>query len=412
MTLWLWAGFVAVIGAILAFDLAIVHRKNRPVGFYEALAWTGFWVMLALGFNAGVYYLYEHHVLGIGLATGHELDGQDAALQFFTGYLIEKSLSVGNVFAIALIFGYFRLPLDYQYRVLFWGVSGAVLLRGVMIAGGVTLVAYVEWAIYVFGGLLIVSAARRLMRRDEVRPESSPLVRLCRRFYPLSPQLDGDRFFTRMDGRRAATPLLPALLMVVSADVMFALDSIPAIIAVTRDPFLIFTANIFAILGLRSLYFVLAGMLGRVRFLKLSLVFLLGFVGVKMLLAQYYPVSVEAALLVIAAILAVGLALSLIVRPRPGAVPVSPLAEDLGDLLVLTAKGARRIIVLVVGSTVLLLGLVMVVTPGPALLVIPAGLAILATEFIWARRLLHRLKQEAGNLKDNAKSFFGRKKGE
>jgi tellurite resistance protein TerC len=409
MTAWLWGGFIAVIGAMLAFDLAVVHRRTRPIGVYEALAWTVFWVMLALSFTIGVYYLYENHVLGAGLAPGRALEGRDAALQFFTGYLIEKSLSIENIFAIALIFSHFRLPLEYQYRVLFWGVFGAVVLRGVMIAGGVTLIGHFAWMSYVFGALLVATAVRLLLHRDEVRPERSLLVRLCRRFFPLSERTDGDRFFTRGEGRRAATPLLLALLMVVGADLVYALNSIPAIIAVTRDPFLIFSANIFAILGLRSLYFVLAGLLARLRFLKLSLVFLLGFVGVKMLLADYYPVSTAGALLMTCAILAAGVLLSVFVQPRAAA-PVSPLAEDLGELLVLTVKGARRIVVLVIGSTVVLIGVAMIVLPGPAVVVIPAGLAILATEFIWARRLLNRLKHEAKNITDNARGFFGRRK--
>jgi tellurite resistance protein TerC len=409
MTAWLWGAFIAVIGAMLAFDLAVVHRRNRPIGVHESLAWTVFWVMLALSFNIGVYYLYDNHVFGIGLAPGHALDGSTAAVQFFTGYLIEKSLSIENVFVIALIFSHFRLPLEYQYRVLFWGVFGAVVLRAVMIAGGVALIGQFAWMSYGFGALLVATAAYLLLRRDEVRPEKSLLVRLCRRFFPLSDRCDGDRFFTRSGGRRAATPLLLALLMVVGADVVFALNSIPAIIAVTREPFLIFSANIFAILGLRSLYFVLAGLLARLRYLKLSLVFLLGFVGAKMLLANHYPVSTAGALLVIVAILAVGVLLSVFARPRAVA-PVSPLAEDLGELLVLTVKGARRIVILVIGSTVVLLGVAMIVLPGPAVVVIPAGLAILATEFIWARRLLNRLKREARNITDNARGFFSRKK--
>jgi tellurite resistance protein TerC len=409
MTALLWGGFIAVIGAMLAFDLAVVHRRNRPIGVYESLAWTVFWVMLALSFAIGVYNLYDNHVFGAGLAPDHALDGRAAALQFFTGYLIEKSLSIENIFAIALIFSHFRLPLEFQYRVLFWGVFGAVVLRGVMIAGGVTLIGHFAWMSYVFGVLLVATAVRLLLHRDEVRPDRSLLVRLCRRFLPLSERPDGDRFLTRGGGRRAATPLLLALLMVMGADLVYALNSIPAIIAVTRDPFLIFSANIFAILGLRSLYFVLAGLLARLRYLKLSLVFLLGFVGVKMLLADYYPVSTAGALLVICAILAAGVLLSLFVRPRAVA-PVSPLAEDLGELLVLSVKGARRIVVLVIGSTVVLIGVVMIVLPGPAVLVIPAGLAILATEFIWARRLLNRLKHEAKNITDNARGLFGHRK--
>ncbi|MGE0372769.1 MAG: TerC/Alx family metal homeostasis membrane protein [Gammaproteobacteria bacterium] len=409
MTAWLWTGFIVAIAAILAFDLAVVHRRPRPIGVYEALAWTGFWVALALGFNVGVYYLYEDHLFGAGLTAGHGLDGRAAAVQFFTGYLVEKALSLENIFVIALIFAHFRLPLEYQQRVLFWGVFGAVVLRGVMIAGGVSLIGHFAWMSYVFGALLLATAVRLLLHRDEVRPERSLLVRLARRRIPLRAGLDGDRFLARDGGRRAATPLLVALLLVVGADLAFALDSVAAIIAVTRDPFLVFSANIFAILGLRPLYFAAAGLLPRLRYLKLSLVFLLGFLGVKMLLEPHYAIPDGIALLAIAAILAAGGVLSACLRPRAAA-PVSPLADDLGELLVLTAKGARRIVILVIGSTVVLIGVVMIVLPGPAIVVIPAGLAILATEFIWARRLLQRLRHEAKNLKDSARGFFGRKR--
>lgn len=409
MTIWLWAGFAAVIAAILILDLAIVRRRHRSIGVYEALAWTGFWVVVALGLNIAIYYLYEHHAFGAGLTGARELDGRAAALQFLTGYLVEKALSLENIFIIALIFAHFRLPLEYQQRVLFWGVFGAVALRGVMIAGGVALSERFAWVNYALGVLLVASAVRLLLRRGEPRPRRSPLVRLAHRCIPLRDGFDGDRFLTRADGRRTATTLLVALLLVVGADLACALDSVAAIIAVTRDPFLIISANVCAILGLRPLYFAVAGVLPRLRYLKLSLVFLLGVLGVKMLLAQRYPLADGITLLTVVAILAAGALLSIFLKPRATA-PVSPLADDLGDLLVLTLKGARRIVVLVIGSTVVLIGIAMIVLPGPAIVVIPAGLAILATEFIWARRLLQRLKREAGNLKDSARNFFGRRK--
>lgn len=409
MTAWLWGGFVAGIGALLAFELAVAQRRRQPISVYEALAWTVFWVLLALSFNLGVYYLYDRHLFGIGLAPGHALGGRDAALQFFTGYLLEKSLSVENVYLVALIFAHFRLSLASQQRVLSWGVSGAVVLRGVMIAAGVALIAHLAWMDYVLGALLVATAVHLLLRRDAVRPDRNPLVRLCRRWFPAGGHPAGDGFFVGVNDRRAATPLLLALLMVVGANLVYALNSIPAIIAVTREPFLIFSANLFALLGLRSLYFVLAGLLGRLRYFRLSLVFLLGFVGVKMLLARHYPIATAGVLLAVGAILAIGVLLSLFVRPRATA-PVSPLAADLEELLVLTAKGARRIVVLVVGSSVVLVGIAMIVLPGPAVVVIPAGLAILATEFLWARRLLHRLKHEAKTFTDSARSFFGRRK--
>lgn len=409
MTLWVWIGFAAIIAAILILDLAIVRRRQRSIGVYEALAWTGFWIVVALSLNIAIYYLYEHHAFGAGLAGGGGLDGRAAALQFLTGYLVEKALSLENIFIFALIFAHFRLPLEYQPRVLFWGVFGAVALRGAVIAGGVTLSERYPWVTYALGVLLIASAVRLLLRRGEPRPRRSPLVSLARRCVPFRDGFDGDRFLTRADGRRTATALLLALLLLIGADLACALDSVAAILAVTRDPFLIVSANVCAILGLRPLYFAVAGLLPRLRYLKLSLVFLLGFLGVKILLAPHYPLADGIALLVVVAILSAGALLSIFLKP-PSAAPVSPLADDLGELLVLTLKGARRIVVLVIGSTVVLIGIAMIVLPGPAIVVIPAGLAILATEFIWARRLLQRLKHEAGNLKDSARNFFGRRK--
>ncbi|MCC6207245.1 MAG: TerC/Alx family metal homeostasis membrane protein [Gammaproteobacteria bacterium] len=409
MTVWLWIGFTIIIAAILIFDLAIIHRRHRSIGVYESLAWTGFWIVFAFSLNIAIYYLYEHHAFGVGLSAGHELDGRSAALQFLTGYLVEKSLSLENIFIIALIFAHFRLPLEHQHRVLFWGVPGAVVLRGVMIAGGVVLIERFAWVTYALGVVLVASAMRLLLHRGELQPQRSPLVRLARRFVPLGDGIDGDRFLTVSDGRQTATTLLVALILVVGADLVCALDSVAAIMAVTRDPFLIFSANVCAILGLRPLYFAVAGLLPRLRYLKLSLVFLLGFLGVKLLLETRYPLVDEIALLSVAALLATGALLSAFLKPRATA-PVSPLADDLGELLVLTMKGARRIVILVIGSTVVLIGIAMIVLPGPAIVVIPAGLAILATEFIWARRLLQRLKHEASNLKDSARGFFRRKK--
>lgn len=405
----LWIGFTAAVAALLILDLVIVQRKSRPIGIYEAIAWSGFWVVFALGLDIAVYHLYENHVFGAGLAAGRELDGRTAATQFLAAYLVEKSLSLENIFTIALVFSHFRLRLGQQHRVLFWGVFGAVALRGAMIVGGVVLAARFHWVSYVFGVLLVASAVRLLLHRGGPRPQRSPLVRLARRFVPLREGFEGDCFLVRSEGRRAATPLLVALLLVVGADLVCAIDSVAGIFAVTRDPLLIFGASLCAMLGLRPLYYAIAGLLPRLRRLRLSLVFLLGFLGVKMLLAPQYPLADGAVLLTICAILAAGGLLSALPGSRAAA-PVSPLAEDLGALLVLTVKGARRIVILVIGSTVVLIGITMIVLPGPAVVVIPAGLAILATEFLWARRLLQRLRREARTLAEGARGLFGRKK--
>ena len=403
-----WAGFLALIALLLVVDLGILNRRRRVIGFYEALAWTGFWVTLALAFNAAVYLAYEAHWFGLGLGE-HALDGRAAAEQFLTGFLIEKSLSIDNIFVIAIIFAHFRVPLEYQHRVLFWGVFGAIALRGVMIAGGLALFESFAWTSYLFGAFLLFSAMRMLVRRrGDIEPGRNPFVGVLNRLWPASDAFDDERFLTEHAGRRAATPLLVTLVMVGTADVIFAVNSIPAIIAVTHDPFLVFTSNIFAIIGLRTLYYALAGMMQRLRYLKISLAVMLGFVGAKMLLAHTHPISVETSLLVIAAILALGVLAAALFGGRDTAALASPLADEIERLLTLTYTGARRVVVLIVGSTVVLVGIVMIVTPGPAVVVIPAGLAILASEFMWARRLLHRVRDEARNLSGNAVSIFRR----
>ena len=395
MIIWIWIGFLVLVVVMLALDLGVFHRKPHVISTTEALAWTAFWVVLALAFNAGVFFIYKHNWLGIG-AT---LSGSQAALQFFTGYLIEKSLSLDNIFVIALIFAYFRVPLMYQHRVLFWGVVGAVVMRGVMIAAGAVLIARFDWIVYVFGALLILTAARLLVaRHDNIEPDKNLAVRLARRFYPVTPDYEGQRFFTHLNGQPAVTPLLLALLMVETTDVFFAIDSIPAIFAITRDPFLVFTSNIFAILGLRSLYFALAAVMEKFRFLKKSLVFVLAFVGVKMILSHHHPIPTGVSLAIIVGILSVGVLASIIGAGRDTAPLASPLADELADLAVLAYKNVRRVIVLIVGTIVLLVGVAMIVLPGPAILVIPAGLAILATQFAWARLLLRKIKRKARDL--------------
>jgi tellurite resistance protein TerC len=394
-----WAGFLALIGVLLAFDLGVLRREAHAMRLREALARSAAYISLGLLFNVLVYFLYERNWFGVGLDVGHPLDGGTAALQFFTGFLLEYSLSLDNVFVIAIIFNYFRVPLAYQHRVLFWGVLGALIMRGIMIALGAALIARFDWIIYVFGGILILTAVRMLFAGHEnVDPERNPVVRLARRLYPITPTLQGEHFFVEWNGRRAATPLFLVLLVVESTDVIFAVDSIPAIFAVTRDPFLVFTSNVFAILGLRSLYFAIAPLMDKFRYLKLSLVFVLAFVGVKMILSHHEPIPTKVSLSVIIGILSVGVLASALAAAREAGPIGLPAGGDLEALSRSTLTAARKLIVLVLGATVLVIGAAMMVLPGPALLVIPAGLAILASEFVWARKLLQRLRNELRSL--------------
>jgi tellurite resistance protein TerC len=339
MTIWIWSGFILVILLLLALDLCILHRHAHVIGVREALTWTVFWIALALVFNVFVYFAYEHHWCGIGREVGLELSGRKAALQFFTGYVIEKSLSLDNIFVIALIFAYFGVPAVYQHRVLFWGILGALVMRGIMIAAGAVLIRRFDWIVYVFGGLLLITAVKMLIaRHDNLEPEKNPLVRLARRLYPVSEDYVEGRFFVRLDGQRAITPLFLVLLLVESTDVLFAVDSIPAIFAITHDPFLVFTSNVFAILGLRSLYFALAGVMHRFRYLKASLVFVLAFVGVKMILSHHHAIPTAVSLAIIAGILLVGIVASTVASRRDTAALVSPLAAEM-DLAVATGSG-------------------------------------------------------------------------
>jgi tellurite resistance protein TerC len=384
---------------MVALDLGVVHRRPRVMGVAEALAWSAVWIVLALAFNLLVYFLYEQQGAAWSVGLSHELSGRHAALQFLAGYVVEKSLSIDNIFVIAMIFAYFRVPLALQHRLLMWGVIGAVVLRGAMIAAGSVLIARFDWIVYVFGVLLIVSAVKMLVtRHDNLDPGRNLAVRLTRRVYPVTDTFDGSRFFTVVDGRRAATPLFLALILVESSDVMFAVDSIPAIFAITRDPFLIFTSNVFAILGLRSLYFALAGLMDRFRYLKMSLVFVLAYVGVKMLLVHHHPIPNLVSLSIIGGTLAVGVLASITAGHKDTAALVSPILHELEGLATVTYRQARRLVILVLGTTVLLIGVVMIVLPGPAIVVIPLGLGILAVEFVWARRWLVRVRRATKNL--------------
>jgi tellurite resistance protein TerC len=313
----IWVGFFAFVIFAMALDLGVFNRKVHVVSARESLRWTGVWVVTALAFNALIYYLYKHHILGVGEEIGHPLGGDEAALQFFTGWLIEYSLSLDNIFVFAVIFAYFGVPRELQQRVLFWGIIGALVLRGLMIAAGAALIHRFDWIIYVFGVLLLLTAVKMLRAaEEEVDPDRNILVILARKFYPVTSQFEQEHFFTRVDGKRAMTPLFLVVLVVASTDMLFAIDSIPSIFAVTQDPFLVFTSNVFAVLGLRSLFFAITGLMAQFRYLRHSLVFLLAFVGMKMLLSHYYPISIGESLAVIGGILSVGVMASIVGSKR------------------------------------------------------------------------------------------------
>jgi tellurite resistance protein TerC len=309
ITPWHWAGFILCVLVFLALDLGLFHRRARVVKFKEAAAWSALWFALAMLF-AG--------------AMAH-WRGREEATEFVAGYVIELSLSLDNVLFIALIFAWFRVPLEFQHRLLFWGIFGALMMRGAMIAVGAALIHQFGWVLYVFGAFLIFAGTRMFFSKQEtVRPEKNLALRLAQKLFPISQNFDGQRFFTRIDGCLALTPLALVLLLVETTDLIFATDSIPAVFSVTRQPFIVFTSNIFAILGLRSLYFLLAGALGNFRYLKIGLSIVLAFVGAKMLVEPHGPPSrwfqieipTSISLLIVAAILLISIVLSVFAAQR------------------------------------------------------------------------------------------------
>jgi tellurite resistance protein TerC len=307
-TVALWVGFIAGLSALLAFDLLVAHRKAHVIRVREALLWSAFWIGLAMVFAGGMF------VFG----------GSDKGTEFLTGYVIEKSLSVDNVFIFLVIFQYFAVPPIMQPKVLHWGILGALGMRLVFILVGAALLDAFHWMIFVFGGLLLLTAGRLAFQKEhEIHPEKNPLIRLLKRFLPMTDRYDDGKFFTRQNGALAATPLFAVLLMVESTDLVFALDSIPAIFAVTRDPFIVFTSNAFAILGLRALYFALAGVMEYFTYLRQGLVGVLAFVGTKMIISDWYHVPILASLGVVLSILVLAVIASLIWK--------KPVHDDRGE---------------------------------------------------------------------------------
>jgi tellurite resistance protein TerC len=291
-----WIIFNAFVLVMLALDLGVFHRKIHEVKVKEALIWTFVWVALAMVFNAIIYFW----------------KGQQQALEFFTGYLVEKALSIDNIFVFIMIFTYFQIPSRYHHKVLFWGIIGALIMRVIFIFAGVALMEKFHFTIYIFGALLIYTGYKMFFHNNaKIDPEKNPVVRFFRKFVPVTPDLHEDRFFTKLDGRRYATPLFLVLILIETSDLIFAVDSIPAILAITQDQFIVYTSNVFAILGLRSLYFALAGVVHRFWLLSYGLAVVLVFVGIKMLLVDFYKIPIEWSLLFIAAIITGSIFLSL-----------------------------------------------------------------------------------------------------
>ncbi len=318
MPTWIWISTLLFISTLIIFDLCVLHKGKATVSVKDSLFWTGLWICVALAFNIVIFYLYQGQFISV-TPTTPGLDGKAAVIEFLTAYLVEYSLSIDNIFVIALIITKFNIPHIHQPRLLFWGVFGAAVLRGIMILLGASLIATFSWIIYVFGLLLIFSAVKILLSQEgELDIENNFFVKITRRLYPVSKEMESGKFFVMENGRKAATPIFMALLLIESCDVMFAIDSIPAVFAITREPFIVFTSNIFAILGLRSLYFALAGLMQNLRFLKPALVFLLVYIGVKMLLSHHYPIPNLVSLTVIVSILGVGVIASLL---SPGKKP-------------------------------------------------------------------------------------------
>ena len=292
----LWIGFTIFVLAMLALDLGVFHRRAHAISIKEALLWSIVWMALAFIFNAGVYSWF----------------GATRGLEFLTGYLIEKALAVDNIFVFAVIFSYFAVPVAYQHRVLFWGILGALVLRAIFIVLGAALLQKFHWVIYIFGAFLILTGIKLLLQRDdEIHPERNPVFRLFKRMVRSVSEYHSGRFFLSKNGKWYATPLLLVLVSIEVTDVIFALDSIPAIFAVTSDPFIVYTSNIFAILGLRSLYFLLAGVMHKFQYLKIGLALVLAFVGTKMVLADIYKIPIAASLGVVAALITGSVILSL-----------------------------------------------------------------------------------------------------
>jgi tellurite resistance protein TerC len=297
----LWAGFSLFVLGMLALDLGVFHRKSHSVSVREALIWTAVWITLAMLFNLFINYYF----------------GKEKAIEFFTAYLVEKSLSIDNIFVIIMIFSYFSVPDSYQHKVLFWGIFGALVMRIIFIFAGIELIHRFHWLIYLFGAFLVITGVRMVVGGDKpMNPEKNPLVKLVRRMFPITDSFEGDKFFVKRGDRNWATPLFLVVVLIEGTDLIFAVDSIPAIIAISEDTFIVYTSNVFAILGLRSLYFALAGIEKYFTYLKYGLATILVFVGIKMTITDFYKIPVEISLIIISFLLAISMIASVVIKRK------------------------------------------------------------------------------------------------
>ncbi len=296
-----WLVFFSIIFFMLFIDLGVFQKKSHKISIKESLIWTLVWIIISLLFNAGIYFFL----------------GPEPALNFLTGYLLEKSLSVDNIFVFILIFSYFKVKEEHQHRILIWGVLGAIVMRAIFISAGIVLLHAFHFVIYIFGVILIITAIKMLVEKDkEIHPEKNPILNLFKRFFPVTHSDGGGKFFIRQNGKLLATSLLIVLITIETTDLLFAVDSIPAILAITTDPFIVFTSNIFAILGLRSLYYALAGIMNMFKYLNYGLSAVLAFIGIKMLMTDFYKIPIGIVLAVIATILLLSIIMSLVIKDK------------------------------------------------------------------------------------------------
>jgi tellurite resistance protein TerC len=308
----IWIYFILLVIILLAIDLGLLqNNKEQALGFKQALKNVTIWITLGLSFTIFIYFGYENHLLGLG--TGSDLNGSKAAVQYITGFLIEQSLSIDNLFVIAMIMTYFRVPSQYQYKILFWGIIGVLVTRGLMISIGMVMIENFAWTNYLFGAILLWSAYKMAItdEEEEIDFEKNIVSRFISKFYPISNQYDGGNFFTISNGKKAITPLFLALLVIETTDVLFAFDSVPAVFSITKDAFIVFSSNVFAILGLRSLYFILASSMEKFEYLEKSLIVILAFIGIKIIIANFYHIPSAITFFIVFGSLSVGVLTSI-----------------------------------------------------------------------------------------------------